>query len=114
MLGKSRKGKRARLQDEVKSSIDVKPNGLPAPQFVKSVNISDKAKTNDGKATADGKATSDAKNHPDAIKKDQSPKADKVELSEVEKARIKKQQIAELQQKQVKLNNLRTKKFSMF
>jgi len=86
----------------------VKPNGLPAPQFVKSVNISDKAKANDGKAT------SDAKDNPDSVKKDQSPKADKVEISEAEKARIKKQQIAEVQQKQVILADRRTKKSSTF
>ena len=97
MLSKSSKGKRSRLQDGVKSSVDVKKS-MAAPEFVKSVNISDKAKANDGKATAD------AKDHPDAIKRDHSPKSDRVEISDAEKARIKKQHIAEMQQKQVASN----------
>lgn len=102
LLSKSRKSKRPRLQDGIKSSIDVKPNGSPAPHFVKSVNISDKAKPADAKA------------HPDAVKRDQSPKSEKAQISEAEKARIRKQHIAEQQQKQVVSPDPRTKKFSTF
>ena len=94
ILSKKKKGKYGRIQDGVKSSMNLKPGTSPSPDLNKS-QTDDKSKPKDVKH-GDEKP-SDPKNA-DSTKHD--PK--KEEMTEAEKSRIKKHAVAELQQKQVK------------
>lgn len=91
-----KKNKYSRLQQGVKSSMNLKPNASMSPDVNRSMAAdTDKAKTSKDAKPADAKPA-DPK-HPDYIKTD----IKKEEMTEAEKSRVKKLAVAEVQQKQV-------------
>lgn len=98
LLAKKKKGKLGRMQDGVKSSMSLKPEAKAADAN-KSATGGDTAKSREPKAGDDKPADSKAEDgrHPDAIR----PDTKREEITEAERSRVKKQAIAELQQRQV-------------
>lgn len=93
-MTKTRKGKRLTANTSVKSSVHMKPTTSP------SVDHHKMAKPVDDHHAADDhdkdKAAKRPETHQDAAKHEAKP-----EITEAERSRVKKQHIAELQQKQV-------------